>query len=176
MQDQDWQEMQRKQREYEKQQPAAGEQAQTASKSRYPLSYYTLERPGCITAYAMLLAMSILFNGYFALGIWGDYISNDLVCKTGAYLDCGPYREMFTDMVGVPPALFLAYTALAIGTAIYAIPRLWQMQSRGWWAVVILQTLNIIAVIFIKSDVTIPQLIGTGVVLFWFLRNQHRFD
>lgn len=178
MSNNDWQDMQRREREYQERQ--AGKHP-TPIKLHYgPTSDYStfVDRPGCITVYVVLLVMGVVSGLYAMLEIWTDYLRNDYGCTSGSLFerDCGSYREMASELIGVPVPALMVFALFLIGLTGFAIPHLWRMKRSGWWAIIILHSLNILAVFLIKTRVAIPQLLVSAVVLFWFWRNQDRFE
>jgi len=135
-------------------------------------------RPGCITLYAILLALGGIANiAASALVGYGFFVEPDLV-TTGVILALCMF------------AWSLIPFAMAVG--------LWRMRMWAWWLVVIFQVLGIamtcLTSLLIFPVLTVEPSVGigaaelaslvigillgllvNGVVLYWFLTNRDRF-
>lgn len=129
------------------------------------------ERPGCITAYAILGVLSgILYaiaGGIGGLAVIVD--QPDMLLAGGTLMVCG--------------------IALAIIPIVMAVG-LWRMRMWAWWLVVILQSLGIgLTLLSLCGSLLQPEatelagvVVGTtvgmlinGIILYWFLTNRDRF-
>ena len=108
------------------------------------------DRPGCITAYAVLLWLG---GGLLVLSTLSLFSES----STGSAIFSGLF------------AIFL----IAIGIG------LWQMQSWGWWLVVIVQSLSVLAALLslIGGAVLYGLASGSisGGILYWFFTNRQLF-
>ncbi|KAA3658236.1 MAG: hypothetical protein DWQ04_25740 [Chloroflexi bacterium] len=105
-------------------------------------------RPGCVTAYAVLL---IAGAGLMILGGIGIVVSD-------------------------PDFIFgLIYVAFA-APAIAAAVGIWRMQKWGWWVVVVMQSLSILLSLFGGVISFIISAVINGGILYWFVQNQNLFD
>lgn len=118
---------------------------------------YSPERPGCITAYAVLIWLG---------GVLFAFTTFDFISKGNPAALCG----------GV-------FVILAIITG-YG---LWQMREWSWWLVVILQSLSLLGSLFsLFAVLTSPYVsegilgplvgaVGSGIILYWFVTNRSHF-
>lgn len=110
------------------------------------------DRPGCITAYALLLWLGgagLLFIAFSA-----------------------PSDPFLGPEAAIAPAFFaLVLIATGIG--------LWQMSVWSWWLVVIIQSFGVLGALFslIGGDILNAIVSGTvsGGILYWFITNRHLF-
>lgn len=113
---------------------------------------YAHERPGCITAYAVLLWLG---GGLFILSSF-SLLSDPSFGPLGA-------------------AISGLFAILLIGIGI----GLWRMQSWGWWLVVILQSLGLLTAFFsLIGGVILNGLVSglvSGGILYWFITNRRLF-
>lgn len=128
-------------------------------------------RPGCLSVFAVLLAVSGIVYGiiFGALGI-------DLIVEQ-------PDRPAVGALVTVCATAWLPLPVIvAIG--------LWRMKMWAWWLMVIVQSLGIgLALLgFVVALLGIDPmralgfvlgplmgLVASGIILYWFLTNRHRF-
>lgn len=123
---------------------------------------YYPDRPGCVTAYAVLLWLG---SASLLLGSLSSFSDPTL----------GP-------AAAVCPGLF-ALGLIAIGFG------LWRMQKWGWWLVVIIQSLGVAAALLnLVSGLFLTEGSGgtlilygvvagavSGGILYWFINNRHEF-
>ena len=113
---------------------------------------YCPDRPGCVTAYAVLLWLG---GGFLVLGALIEFI----VSSEGS-------------LVGVLVGLF-ALVPIVTGVG------LWRMQKWGWSLVVVTQSLGVIAALFSLISGLLLNAIVTGAVsggiLYWFFSNRQLF-
>lgn len=145
----------------------------------YPQSPYSayqdaplVNRPGCVTAFAILqwFGAAAYILGALALGIVG-------ITDTSEY---GVFFIPFALCIGA-----MAVIPLLIGLG------LWKMKKWAWWPVVIFQALGVLGALsnlcgaFVTEDRTmvIPYIGGAilggainGLILYWFIQNRHRFN
>lgn len=109
-------------------------------------------RPGCVTAYAVLLCLG---GGLYALGSLISFVNPTE----------GPG-------VGVVAGLF---ALLLIMTGV----GLWRMQKWGWWLVVITQSLAVVVALFnLLSGLLLEAIVAgavSGGILYWFIDNRSLF-
>lgn len=113
---------------------------------------YYPDRPGCVTAYAILLWLGGSFLLLSALISFFDPVE-------------GPVVGVFVGLFALLPII------TGIG--------LWRMQKWGWWLVVVTQSLGVVAALFSLISGLLLNAIVTGVVsggiLYWFIENRQMF-
>jgi hypothetical protein len=113
---------------------------------------YYPNRPGCVTAYAVLLWLGGGFLLLGSLSLFFDPAESPLA---------GIFAGLF--------ALFSIITGVG----------LWRMQKWGWWLVVITQSLGVVAALFSLISGLLLNGIVTGAVsggiLYWFVNNRQLF-
>lgn len=123
---------------------------------------YYPDRPGCVTAYAVLLWLVSGLLALSSLGLFAEPTADPLTAA---------WSGLF--------ALVLA--AIAFG--------LWTVQAWGWWFVVIIHSLSIIAALFnlvsgmflvdaSGASLSFDALAGgvvSGSILYWFITNRRLF-
>jgi ribosomal protein L40E len=113
---------------------------------------YYPDRPGCVTAYAVLLWLGGSFLLLSALISFFDPVE-------------GPFVSVFVGLFALVPII------TGVG--------LWRMQKWGWWLVVVVQSLGVVAALFSLISGLLLNAIVTGVVsggiLYWFINNRQLF-
>lgn len=113
--------------------------------------YYS-DRPGCVTAYAVLLWLG---GGLLALGSLISFIDPTE----------GPGVGIVVGMFALLPIM------TGVG--------LWRMQKWGWWLVVITQSLAVVVALFSLLSGLLLNAIVTGAIsggiLYWFINNRQIF-
>ena len=121
----------------------------SANSTETPISH---DRPGCVSAYAVLLWLG---GGLLVLSVFSMFSDPSF----------GP-----TSAVG---SGLIALILIAIGAG------LWQMQAWGWWLVVIIQSLGVLAALLsLIGGGGFYGLVSGGIsggILYWFLSNRHLF-
>ena len=113
---------------------------------------YYPDRPGCVTAYAVLLWLG---GGLLLLSAWISF-----------------FDPSGDSIAGVFVGLFALIPIIAgVG--------LWRMQKWGWWLVVITQSLAVVVALFNLLSGLLLQAVVTGAVsggiLYWFINNRQLF-
>ena len=115
-------------------------------------AYYYADRPGCVTAYAVLL-----------------WLGGGLLVLVALIAFVAPTEE---PGVGVVVGLF-ALLPIITGVGV------WRMQKWGWWLVVITQSLGVVAGFLNFVSGLLLSGIVTGIVsggiLYWFINNRQLF-
>jgi hypothetical protein len=113
---------------------------------------YYPDRPGCVTAYAVLLWLG---GGLMALGSLIAFIN-----------------PMEGPIVGIVVGIF---ALLPIMTGV----GLWRMHKWGWWLVVVTQSLGVAGALFNLLSGLLLEAIVTGAIsggiLYWFINNRQLF-
>jgi hypothetical protein len=113
---------------------------------------YYPDRPGCVTAYAVLLWLG------------------------GSFLLLPALIQFFVPTGDPSIGVFLGLLAVV---QIIAGVGLWRMQKWGWWLVVVTQSLGVVAALFSLISGLLLNTIVTGVVsggiLYWFIENRQMF-
>jgi hypothetical protein len=123
------------------------------------------ERPGCVTAYVVLLGLAWILAGLVALA----YVGGEKLCvEQGSCYSLSslePAGAVILIVFGL--GVFIFYALMIYG--------LWNMRLWGWWMVVFTHSLNIVLGLCAINSRTVFQWVVSGLILWWFVANKWRF-
>ncbi|HEX3049378.1 MAG TPA: hypothetical protein VHP83_01905 [Aggregatilineaceae bacterium] len=142
-------------------------------------------RPGCITAYVILMLLGVVMAVCGGLSfLIVDTAPSDTLADTkdcynmGDHVFCGTIDEVFEEAYGVALSVFAVIMfGLAVLNGITAVG-LWRMKKWGWVLLLLslglslfLGTLNLLT----GNVYAVVTLIVAGLILYWFVQNRWRF-